>query len=143
MTTRLLALPAILVALFAVSGCNGTSETPQAPEPRSKGEKTKAELLVGTWKLVKRTPPNSKGSQMTFEYTKNGEVTLWKDNPLDGREIQMGTYRLEGDTLSLMMDADPKERNVTIDSITEDRLVTSGFSGSTPISHEYERVREK
>lgn len=141
MATRALMLPAILVVL-AVAGCSSPNDQPQAPEPRPKGEKTKAELLIGTWKLVSRTPPPNPFVPMTFEYTKDGKVTLLKNNPLEkGTEIQTGTYRVEGDILFRTMDTEPSDRNVTIESITENKLTTSGLSGSTRMVHEYERVK--
>lgn len=146
MKTRCFPSAMLFVAMHLLLGCGvatNTSDGPEDRESQSKTEKTKAELLVGTWNHVKRTPPKAKGNESTFDYTKDGRVRLRKFNPRDGEEIETGTYRVEGSMLLLNMDTHPTERNVTIELITEDKLVTSGFSGSTRMVSEYERVRGK
>jgi hypothetical protein len=155
MTVRLVILPVAFATLFAFAGCTDSSESgktgslPQAPEPRLKGEKSKAELLIGTWKFVKQTPPIRPFHPVTYEYTKDGKVTLWK-HPSghfpwaeEEKEVQVrtGTYRVDGDMLIRSIHESP----VTIVSITEDKLVTSiSLSDDpAPITGEYERVRDK
>ena len=145
MTTRVLILPAILIALFAVLGCSSPNDPPQATELRLR-EKTKAELLVGKWKLVKRPRGLPEGFQMTAEYTKDGKVTITTNNPLeDGPEVQIGTYQLDGDKLLRAMGdpANSLHRNVTIESVAEDKLVTSYMSGAERQISEYERIPDK
>ena len=112
-------------------------------KPPVEQPKTMADQLVGKWRLVKRTPPYTGPMQMTFEYTLEGTVLLWKEVPLSEMWIEIGTYRLEGSTLCLTMDTDPYERIMTIDSITEERLVTSGMIERDRIVVEYERVSRK
>ena len=79
---RVLAFSAVVIALFTLLACSGPQEP--APEPRAKGEKSKADLLIGKWKLVKRTPPMKPFVPMTFEYRVDGTCVLIKKNPLAG-----------------------------------------------------------
>ena len=140
MTTRLLALPAILVALFTVSGCNGSADPPQAPEPRAKGEKSKptAELLIGTWKRImlngKQVPPDRAEE---IEFSANGNYVIRVYNPKTGEVgIKRGRYTLEGQALRLASESEVDAGQVWVSivtSITEDEFATSEPPGSDSV----------
>jgi hypothetical protein len=150
-TQRLIPL-AIIYSLLLVAGCAGPEEVAktdgpaQAPDPRAKVDKTKAELLVGKWKFVKRTPPADPFYPTTYEYTPDGKVTKWR-YPSEQRpwaneqlSISAGTYRIEGETLFTTI-GELTEAKKTIETITEDKLVIVWYSGSTRMVSEYERIR--
>jgi uncharacterized protein (TIGR03066 family) len=102
-------------------------DLPQAPEPRPKAEKTKAELLIGTWKLVetlnKQLLPKV---DARIEFTKDGKFTTSVNEPKQGLPARSGTYTLNGNTIRLTKVADedgPDESwDVTIESLTEVEL---------------------
>jgi uncharacterized protein (TIGR03066 family) len=142
MTMRFILFPAILL-IALVTGCAVPTDAPERAAPEPQAEKTKAELIVGTWKLVKRTPPNTRGSQKTYEQTKDGKVILWTDNPQDGQRIFGGTYRVEGDTLFRNLNTEVGEFSATIESITVDPLVTSSTDAGERRVYKYERVSGK
>src|SRR5262245_10278811 len=126
MTARSVALTAALTALFAVSGCFGPEPAsvaddkpeakaqpnlPVAPAPRAK--KTKADLLVGKWKLV----------------SQDGKLIIWMEQSRDGPEPpRVGTYRLDGEMIWLQTPAtaavDAATWSVRIETLTKDKLVT-------------------
>ena len=115
-------------------------------KPPTEQPKTMAELLVGKWRLVKYDAGLPAGFKATIEYTKEGRVTMWVDNPLeDMADVQTGSYWLEGNTLRMTMDppAGPRDRTMIIDSITEDKLIETGWIEKDRHVHEFERIREK
>lgn len=128
----------VAVVVFLALGCTATEEATQAPV-----EKTTTELLVGTWKLVKSNSGLPLGLDATIEYGKDGAITMWVNSPLEPPEVQTGTYQVVGDTMQMIMRsrAGPRDRSVTIDSVTVNKLVTSGKVGSENQIHEFERVR--
>ncbi len=65
-------------------------------------------------------------------------------NPLeDLPEVQTGIYRLEGNSLWMIMDppAGPTVRMVAIESINEERLVTVGWASGERQINEDERIK--
>ncbi len=136
MTTRRLVLPAALAVLFAASGCPAPED--KTPSEEKAGERGKpaatpgdlATLLIGQWKLVKHNVEGlPAGFDQTVEYTRDGRFTLRNFNPLDDRDpIITGAYRLEGATIYRTLDRDPtfKPPGLHIDTVTEEKLVTSG-----------------
>jgi len=162
MNVRRLALTAVFATMLAIGGCTSPGEDakpedpPQAPPPRAKGEKTKADLLVGKWKLVKHNATLADGYQQTVEYSPDGKLTIWIDNPAKRAKerrgnprTESGTYRVEGTKLILTLigPADTSESTVTIDSIAADKLVTThlspGAGEGERLFFEFERVPMK
>jgi uncharacterized protein (TIGR03066 family) len=164
MTTRHLTLPAMVLALL-VAGCTYPDapkgdDPEQAPPPREKAAKPndpRAALLVGKWKLVKCSAPLlEEGYKSTREFTADGKVTIWTDNPAAQRrmwpnpETISGTYRLEGGKLILTLGPPGKTQEITliIESLTRDKLTTStqpppGGSPDQRVIGEYERIQQK
>lgn len=96
------------------------------PQPEEPKPKTTAELLVGKWKMVKHNISGlPAGFQSTTEFTNDGEVMIWLNNPVEaGPQGQIGSYQLEGNTLRMTGDNWPSpDRTLTIESVTLDRLV--------------------
>jgi hypothetical protein len=161
MTTRRLIPLAIISTLFLCSGCAGPEEVTktdgqaQATEPRASGDNTKADLLVGKWKLVERdiTALPDPGYKSTREFTRDGQFTKWTDNPATrpgdpggNPRVQTGVYRVEGNKLILTFvgPVATVERTLIIDTLTPDKLITSCYDpadpGWPPIVAEYERI---
>jgi len=155
----------VFATTFLLVGCYSheepatVDESSQSPQPRQKAEKpkTKAELLVGKWKLVKVTPPPNPPYEATFEFTERNEVTIWFHFPfanpnipqeIRGPGVRKGTYQLTGNKLKTLIDLGigppgPTSNEMTITTLTEDKMVTSGWSGGTKMIYEDVRVREK
>jgi hypothetical protein len=158
MTARFLAPAAVFATLFVASGCGNPQgdEQPQVPEKQAHSEKTKGDLLVGKWKLVKHNVRGlPEGFWKTCEFTKDGKVTLCTHNPLElddpegDPRVESGTYRLEGDSLiiTLIGPAATLVSTRTISSVTEDKLVSTyvsphDASGELQV-FEYERIVQK
>jgi len=170
MNARRLVLPAVVAAVIVTGGCtkpkpgedSRPEAPPQAPPPRAKGEKTKADMLVGKWKRVSAidengTPlPLAEGYKSTVEYTADGKVTIWTDNPAtrptdpDGNpHVMSRTYLVEGDRLISTFETPrkPLEITKTIISITKDKLTTivrpSEEGSGGHVIGEYERIPQK
>lgn len=157
MTTRYLLLSLCLVPLCLALGCSGYSEPPkeevrapaekpragqlpQAPMPRAK--KTTAELLVGTWRMMKSDGETLQPLVvlLTAEFTPDGRFTFWHVGLLDKRvETKRGSYTLKGQTITLTSEAsadDPEKTwEVKIERLTETELITS--------KSEFVRILEK
>lgn len=144
MTARILALPAILISMFAVAGCFGPSEPEQAPPPRAK--RTTAELLVGTWEMIESDPSVSADGSSTIECTADGR---WSSRTIaeagDEPQLASGTYVLEGDIIRMTLlsanklrgnDRLGKSWERLIESISETERVSLG-----PPSSEGKRTR--
>jgi uncharacterized protein (TIGR03066 family) len=133
MTARILALPAILVALFAISWSPARDDLPQAPAPRPKADgkpKPWSELLVGTWKMVKsRNMQLAPGVDAQIEFTKDGKFVIRVCDPKNGDSLKTGTYTLNGNTIRLTRRADEegpeKSWEITIESLSADELKTA------------------
>jgi uncharacterized protein (TIGR03066 family) len=129
MNTRCFLLPAILVALFAVSW-SPADDLPQAPLPRVK--KTTAELLIGTWKQVSSNSgqPLPKTYETTLEMTKDGKVcfrVVKSDRPIPPPRV--GEYRLDGNIIRFATErtteTPPQNWSVTIKELDENKLLIS------------------
>ena len=125
MNARCFLLPVILVALFAVSW-SPADELPKAPPPHAK--KTTAELLVGTWKVVKmdgKETPKDWIDEDTF--FADGKWRTRFIEPVQPEVMRFGTYKLDGNTIRLDIQANgefaARKTVITILSLTEDRLV--------------------
>ena len=132
MAARLLLLPSILVALFAVAPSPVRSELPEAPAPRAK--KTTAELLIGTWKLVESSYVKlSPGFDKRYEYNSDGKFTVQTLDPNRGFKQTGGTFLVDGCNLrfSYNADADGPMRtwNAIIEEITEKDLTVAAGTG--------------
>jgi hypothetical protein len=143
LTARLLALPSILVALFAVAPSPVRSELPEAPPPRVK--KTTAELLVGKWKATKlwdmQVPPEL---EIIREFTPDGKYHTRRIDPKKVH-ISNGTYVLIGETLRLINDVEipqGKSRDVIIESLTGQELVVLYISGNYRERNTYKRLEK-
>ena len=143
MTIRTLMLTALFAGLLAAVGCVPKEDAPELVGPPA--PKTTAELLVGKWKLVDHHGHLPEGFQATVEYTIDGKVIMWTTNPVERvmpqPEVQRGTYRLEGNMLFLAMGDSEGDRKLTIDVLTEDRFVNSGWIGREHQVDEFERTR--
>jgi len=111
-------------------------------------KKTTAELLIGTWKRVaqQNLPQISPEWDITVEYAVDGKVFIRAKDPDSGLPpLQTGTYRLEGNVIKKIMDppAKPRDRVVTIESVSEDKLIELGPDKPLRARMEYQRVREE
>jgi hypothetical protein len=141
MTARHIALPAILVALFAVAPSPVRSELPEAPAPRVKPDgvlQSWSELLVGTWKMSKMNgrvlPP---AWNYTIEFTKDGKFIMKGEHPRDPQWTKNGDFVLLRDKIRFTVPAKanaPKETwHVTITALSQEELtLTAGL----PANHE-------
>jgi hypothetical protein len=138
MTTRLFLIATAIFA-FSLSACSAPEnamksdektkdESPQESDPPPK--KTKAELLVGTWKLtVSDNEILGPSTNITSEFTKSGKF-IFKGSDLRRAEVDesTGSYELVGDTLRLVENPGPngpgKRWEVVIESLTETEFVT-------------------
>lgn len=84
--------------------------------------KIDAKLLVGKWR------PQDKAKDFTVEFTKDGKVTVAFAGKDDKGE---GTYKLDGDKLTLKLMFGDKEESMTrtIHSLTKTELVSSKEGG--------------
>jgi hypothetical protein len=142
--SALAVLVGVAVLWFAV-----IREKPKSPvEQPAEQPQTLAGPLIGKWKLVRHKSRLPASIQATTEYTKDGRVIMWSQNPLENMpQVQTGTYRLDGNILRIIMDGaadvDDKYRTLTLVSITEDKHVLSAVEEGDPhvYEYEYERVR--
>jgi uncharacterized protein (TIGR03066 family) len=130
MNTRCFLLPAILVALLAVSW-SSADELPQAPPPHVK--KTKAELLVGMWKVLKEgdnETPKDWMYELTF--TAEGKYQARLVKPNQPPQARVGTYKLTGNVIRCDIEATGKSAarkvDITIHSITDETLSATAQS---------------
>lgn len=162
MTTRLLTLPAILAALFAVLGCTGADATlnadekqvtptektnadvPQAPAPRAK--KSQAELLIGTWRLVKlgKQPPFE---NVVYEFTKGGKYAARVIDPTGPPQRSTGTYEWQGNAIRLHAVATAEEpaesTDMVIELLTETELITASKPPDPRLRSVFKRVAKE
>jgi hypothetical protein len=148
----------------SVARRNTAGDTPEAPPPRAEGEKTKADMLVGKWKMVKHNVSGVVPYEAMEEFGPDGTVTSWtfipnprRAHPEGNPHIRTGTYRVEGDKLIITyvgfdIVEGPKSKvadTCVIQSISVDKLVTAYFNPKNlndsdyPQVFEYERVQQK
>jgi uncharacterized protein (TIGR03066 family) len=83
-------------------------------------EKIDAKKLIGKWQ------PTSTKENVIIEFTKDGKLSLSAPDPAGKTEKTEGTYKLDGNKLSVavkFMDAEEKQ-DVTITKLTDDELET-------------------
>ena len=123
MTVRLLLLPILLIALFAMTSSPARSELPQAPAPRAK--KTTAELLTGTWKEIKFMNKKPLGENL-LGFTADGRYLARLTSPRLGLRITTGSYTLNGKAIRLTSDANQagpsRSWDVVIEAISPEEL---------------------
>lgn len=145
MNTRCLRLPAILVALFAVSW-SPAGDLPQAPAPHEK--KTTAELLLGKWQMVRDGgKPLLPLSAVHMEFTPDGRFkTVAEDAVRKFVDVGTGTYKLKDHTITLTTEASElhpaRNWEVKIERLTETELVASTGDKASQRS-DFVRVVEK
>lgn len=84
------------------------------PEPK-KEEEPAAPTLVGTWKVTEfsingESNPMLEQMEMTFTFAEGGTVTMSMSHPdmPEGAGTQEGTYKLEGDQITMTIDDEAK-----------------------------------
>src|SRR5205823_3056759 len=108
-------------------------DPPTAPSPRPKGQqqpKPWAELLVGTWKMVKnKGEPLPPEVDARIEFTRDGKFSVRAHDPKNGHQTKAGTYTLNGGILRLTTPADPdgpgKTWEVTIEALSAGEMRTA------------------
>ncbi len=88
-------------------------------------EKIDAKLLVGKW----QPKDEAKKDDFTIEFAKDGKVTVLG---LGGKDFKAeGTYKLDGDKLTLKLKMGEKERSMTrtVHSLTKTEIVSSDEGG--------------
>jgi uncharacterized protein (TIGR03066 family) len=126
-------------------------DAPSAPAPRPKGQpqpKPWAELLVGTWKMVKTDgvalPPEV---DARIEFTRDAKFSVRAHDPKNGHQTKAGTYALHGGTLRLTTPAGPdgpgKSWEVTIEALSDGELSTSAGPALSRQRSVFKRVEAK
>jgi len=139
------ALSAVVGGLAGTGGAWFVLRPKDNKPPPVEVPKTTAELLVGKWKFVKSNTNQPAELRAPIEFTRNGAVLVGIENVAKGTSETRGRYRLVGNTLWIFLEP-PAEQGlgglpVTIESVTEDRLVAIAWAGEHERhSYEYERV---
>jgi hypothetical protein len=126
---RLLAMFATGVALFTLTWYFFGHERPQQAIEQQPQQKTRQELLIGTWRTVERQPPSPSETTHTIEFSPNGKL-IWRETSVHRAPLRpkAGVYRLKGDTIEIDLEEGeydpPCLVEFKIESLTENRLVT-------------------
>jgi hypothetical protein len=133
MRVRLLLLVVALAGVSTTTWYLVRNKPPQTP-PRIK---TKAELLIGVWKIVEQEdPPLPQNLTALTEFTEDGKTVLRLTESRRGPlPTVAGRYQLKGDIIRF--DSESSENpggalqtwNAKIESITDDTLVLIGVEG--------------
>jgi uncharacterized protein (TIGR03066 family) len=115
---------------------------PGAPPPRAK--KTKAELLVGTWKMVQLNGKDvPTGWDVVREFQADGQYAVRAKYPNRPLKTDSGTYTVKEDTITFTRaavgEAAARVWDVKIESLSNDELLASG-TGKERDQHLYRRV---
>ncbi|SRR5579871_1305381 len=118
-------IPSRLTSLLGI-GMILTGSALAAPAPKSNQTK-----ILGVWEVIKSddgTPPKT-----TIEFTRDGKLKV-KTKVGDQTLTMDGTYKLEGDKLTVtLMTPDEKEKEVTdtvtITKLTDKELITKDQKG--------------
>ena len=107
----------LIVTIFpiALAGCGSSSSTGSGGGPGGGGSK-----IVGIWE-----PSEGELRGMAMEFTSAGKIVMHMGN--DGKKsMEMGTYKVEGDKMTLSRKEGEKEDSETwtIKSLSDDELVT-------------------
>jgi uncharacterized protein (TIGR03066 family) len=100
---RILGVTLLMAAgLALVIGLGGTAV--------AGGKTDNAKKIIGTWKIIKSDEPIPPGATVTF--AKGGKLSLHID--IKGKEINLkGTYKVEGDKLTVTMKMGDEEKSET------------------------------
>lgn len=116
---------------------------PEAPAPHIK--KTTAELIIGTWKVVKldgQQVPND--WLLAMEFTREGKLNVFANKPSKAR---IGTYKLTGETIQFHIPADAgnaeSKGEIKIISLNEDQLSIITQSKNVRTEEVLRRVKTK
>jgi uncharacterized protein (TIGR03066 family) len=135
MTTRLLVLAAALGGLLLLSACAGPEDAPKPedkPNPTAKqppAQKPWAELLIGTWKVIKVfNQPVTPDADVQETFSKEGTFSIRISSRKNGIEMKAGTYTLHGCVIRFTTPADAevpeKSWEVTIEALSDKELAT-------------------
>ena len=110
---RSLRLSIVFVAAFVPFGSPSHADVPQAPAPRPK-IKTHAELLVGTWKMVKLQEKELRpGVRVLIEFTQDGKFSIRSRQSKRGLEKKTGSYMINSNIIRLTSMVDEDEPDMT------------------------------
>lgn len=128
----------LLIASILLSGPHGAIAScpplgrPIAPPPRHVQQERSdaAELLVGTWKVVKQeNPALPQGHQYSFEFTAEGDLWIRVFTDRDKPVIESGLYSLKQNRLTLTILASTRKAGrkwtLVVEKLTKDELVLS------------------
>jgi uncharacterized protein (TIGR03066 family) len=113
---------AVLAAGLIVCSC-----TVLRADDKSSREKSNADKIVGSWKLVKAPEPLPAGITLVATFGKDGKLTL-KATPADKRETERGTYKVDGNKLTIKLEGQNEETE-TIKTLDDKKLVTVDSQG--------------
>lgn len=128
---RVLGLTLTACVVLALSACSGGSDKKEkdgkGKEGKNGAQKSNAEKIIGTWEMEK--PEAGAGTLMDFGKDGKVKVTVkGRPKPLEG------TYKVEGDKLSITMkkpDGKDETQTETITTLTDTKLVTKDDKGKT------------
>lgn len=113
---------AVLAAGLIVCSC-----TVLRADDKASGKKSNADKIVGSWKIVKAPEPLPAGITLVATFGKDGKLTL-KATPADKRDTQRGTYKVDGNKLTIKLEGQ-KEETETIKTLDDKKLVTVDSQG--------------
>jgi len=123
------ATAAVLCALFVA-----------APVPK---ERTEAEKVVGTWKLIRHSGIPGGLPDLTIELTQGGKMTIRNTAGKGPAIVYEGEYKVVKDQLSYSVmspDHGDKKETLTIKKLTETELQVVDPDG---VREDFERVKPK
>ena len=130
-------------SLAFVIGCGGS--TTSGTSGGGGGGASNADKIVGTWTMVKKDGKEmpKEAGDMTMEFTKDNKAKM----SMNGKVVEEGTYKINGDKLTMAQPNDPKDKpeTSTIKTLTADTLVivdTKG-EGKDKKSMEIEMKKQK
>jgi hypothetical protein len=143
--------PARLAAgLLLAAGVAAAADPPPKDQPPPAPQKTTAELLVGTWQLLKSGDEtfDPKGYHLRFEFTAKGELTIRRHNsPRPKPRVDRGAYVVIGKTIKITLPTqgpEDQERVWVIDRLDGDTLhvTATAVSKGTSSKGEFRRFNE-
>jgi uncharacterized protein (TIGR03066 family) len=128
------------LALVTLAGFVAALAVEAAPVPKPK-EKTEAERIVGTWKMVKR---GGEEANLEVEFTKDGKIILRRPQPNGPAVVdETGKYKVADGKLeyTLSRDGGPERTGTdVIKKLTDDELV---LVDKDDITEEFTRVKDE
>ncbi|MBP3955260.1 TIGR03066 family protein [Gemmata sp. G18] len=109
-----------------------------APVPK---ERTEAEKVVGTWKMVLDSRGN-KDTDVELDFSQGGKMVIRQRLDKDTVSVYEGTYRIVGNELPYDVKQGPrvKKETLTIKKLTADELILIDPDG---LKEEFVRVKKK